>query len=72
MKYYSLLSVMLLIAFANSSISKKSTIEIIHYAIINQGEVQVKTIGVKDLKLNKESNWAARALFDGENYNKTG
>jgi len=72
MKYLKIFCTILLITYVDCSFGKKSSFEEVHHAIINDGEVQIKTVRATDLEIISGLNWSARALFDGENYNKTG
>jgi hypothetical protein len=52
---------------------KHNKIKIVHYATVHEdGHVKVTTMGVKDFKINPSADWAAKAIFNGNDYNSTG
>lgn len=50
----------------------KNPLKLVHYAFKNDEKIEIKTIGVKNLDIEPSKNWIAKAIYDADNYNKTG
>jgi hypothetical protein len=48
-------------------------IKIVHYALkANDDSIIIKTVGVKNTLIEPYSNWLAKSIWIGDNYNQTG
>ena len=50
----------------------KPKIKTVHYAIKRDNEIHIKTVTAKDLSIDPFADWAAKALWNGNDYNSTG
>lgn len=52
--------------------SSKSKIKIVNYALKQDDQFKIVSVGAKDLKIQPFKDWTAKAVFNGNDYNSTG
>ena len=58
--------------FKNFKSNNQHKIKIVHYALKDEDSIRIKTVPVKILQIEPYSNWVAKGIWIGDNYNQTG